>query len=810
MEEREQLQLGSLLHDIGKIVQRAKSVRLTREDRTLESTCCPVFNNRYSHTHVLYTQKAFSELWPDLFPLAEIIAIFHHRPDTCTNSRLAKMAALADRLSSGERHSLDKDDDPGDPRTARLHCLFSSLHLEPACEKPAYFPLLPLASNLEDHFPRAGASLEAAESYDRLWEEMAGELRRLDPASKFSSFYTRIHYLLERFALFIPSAAYKDRADISLFHHSKATAAIATCLYDLGLEEKELDGLLAALRGADAGHLLDRQAMWLIGGDISGIQDFIYSIASAKALKGLRGRSAYLQFLAEAVLLRLLDDFHLPCSNLIYSGGGHFYLLAPRTPESEGILESCRKYVDEVLLRSHHGQLALCLAREPLRYSDFICSERQGSGTKGSIQTEPGGFSGAWARLGAKLARNKRAKFASLFQGGDGLGEVLGPFPSSGVEKICDLCGEPMSEESEAERCDLCASFENLATRLARAESMSLEVSAPKPLATPVGSCEEVLEAIGLRLRLFHPGEKNSDAYLLNRTDFISKQGRYLGFRFLARHTPMRSGDVVTLEGLAEEATGIKKWGVVRADVDHLGRVFRDGLAGGDQSISRVSMLSHLVSLYFSAHVESLAQRPPYDSKLSIIYSGGDDLFALGSWSVLKQFAEEVYRGFNTFTAGRLTLSAGVFLAPGQSYPVGQAGKHAGEAEHLAKGSGRNRFAIFDEAICWGELPELQKIQDALVKLMGEKAPRSLFSLLYQAFDAQQEAKSGETRLFPVWRLLYGLRRLVDRQKNLSGGIMALEQLIVKNLWLPEHAVIAVRLADYLTRQGEKGETNGV
>ncbi|MDR3569704.1 MAG: type III-A CRISPR-associated protein Cas10/Csm1 [Syntrophobacteraceae bacterium] len=802
MNEREELQLGSLLHDIGKIAQRAKSVKLTREDRSLESTCCPVYRDRYSHTHVLYTQKVFGELWPDFFPLAEIIATFHHRPDTCTNSRLAKMVALADRLSSGERHGLEERDDSGDPRTARLHCLFSSLSLEPVCEKPAYFPLLPLSSNLEDHFPGDAASLEDKESYDRLWEEMSGELGRLDPGSKFSSFYTRVHYLLERFALFIPSAAYKDRADISLYHHCKATAAIATCLYDRGLEEKELDGLLAALRGADAGRLLERPAMWLIGGDISGIQDFIYSIASAKALKGLRGRSAYLQFLAEAVLTRLLDDFHLPCSNLIYSGGGHFYLLAPRTPESEGILEACQKYVDEVLVRSHRGQLALCIAREPLRYCDFICSGRQEAGAHKSTPCAPGGFSGAWARLGAKLARSKRRKFRSLFTGGDGLREVLGPFPASGVEKVCDLCGEPLPGESEAARCDLCGSFENLATRLARAESLSLEVAAPNPLATPIGSCEEVLEAIGLKLRLFRPGETSTEAYLLNRTDFILKERAYLGFRFLASHTPMRSGEVVTLEGLAEEATGIKKWGVVRADVDNLGRVFRDGLRGGDQSISRVSMLSHLISLYFSAHVESLARRPPYGSRISIIYSGGDDLFALGSWSVLKPFAEEVNGGFNAFTAGRLTLSAGVCLAPGPGYPVGQAGKLAGEAEHLAKVCGRNRFAIFDEAIGWEELRELQKIQDALVGLIGEKAPRSLFSLLYQAFDAQEEAKKGETRLFPVWRLLYALRRFVEREKKLSGGIMALEQLIVKNLWLPEHAVIATRLADYLTRQG--------
>jgi CRISPR-associated protein Csm1 len=807
MEEREELQLGSLLHDIGKLIQRTESVTLTKEDRALESTCCPVYRERYSHTHVLYTQKFFTELWPDLFPLAEILAIFHHRPDTCTNSRLAKMVALADRLSSGERHSQDDDHAQGNPRKARLHCIFSSLHIKSAREEPSYFPLLPLDSSLADLFPEPGATLEAKESYDRLWQKMIEEFKRLDPSNKFSRLYIQVHHLLERFTMFVPSAAYRDRADISLFHHAKATAAIATCLYDLGLEESELDGLLTSLRGTGSSDdFLDREVMWLIGADLSGIQDFIYSVVSKKALKGLRGRSAYLQLLTEAVLSRLLNDFHLSCSNQIYSGGGHFYLLAPYTPGSAKILESSQKYIDQVLVRAHKGQLALCIAWEPLRYRDFLSPERQDSGSLKNDLTSEGGFSTVWNRLGAKLARKKRAKFKSLFSGGDGLGDILGPFPATGIEKACDVCGDPVAGETE-QRCGLCASFEKLATLLARAESVSLEVLPTKASSSgPIKSYEDVFDALGVNVRLFRPDEYGQGAYLLNRTDFVSKDPPYLGFRFLARHTPIQAGDVITLEDLAERAAGIKKWGVVRADVDRLGHVFREGLAGSDRSISRVSMLSYLLSLYFSAHVEKLAENPAYGSKLSIVYSGGDDLFALGSWSVLKEFAENVYRDFHAFTDGRLTLSAGVCLAPGTAYPVAQAGKLAGEEELRAKEHGRDRFAVFGEAIRWQDLPELQKIEATLVRLIDEKAPRSLFSVLYGAFEAQEQAKRGEILLFPVWRLLYALRRLVERQRKLSELLMALEQLILRNLWMPEHAVVAVRIAEYLTRQGEKGE----
>ena len=57
MEEREALQLGSLLHDIGKLLERTSTVKLTEQDRSLEPECCPTDGNGYSHAHALYSGK---------------------------------------------------------------------------------------------------------------------------------------------------------------------------------------------------------------------------------------------------------------------------------------------------------------------------------------------------------------------------------------------------------------------------------------------------------------------------------------------------------------------------------------------------------------------------------------------------------------------------------------------------------------------------------------------------------------------------------------------------------------------------------
>ena len=94
----------------------------------------------------------------------------------------------------------------------------------------------------------------------------------------------------------MPSAAYVDHPDISLFDHLKTTSALATCLYYYS-QENEFK-------------FTDKEDAYLIvNGDISGIQKFIYKISSPQeAQKGmskrLRGRSLYLNQLMTPLLIK--------------------------------------------------------------------------------------------------------------------------------------------------------------------------------------------------------------------------------------------------------------------------------------------------------------------------------------------------------------------------------------------------------------------------------------------------------------------------------------------------------------------------
>ncbi|MCX7793785.1 MAG: type III-A CRISPR-associated protein Cas10/Csm1, partial [Thermodesulfovibrionales bacterium] len=116
--------------------------------------------------------------------------------------------------------------------------------------------------------------------------------------------------------------------DISLFSHLKLTAAIAGSMYHFYKEtypdrwDKDL------LKEEILNPPSNIKPFLLIGGDISGVQKFIYTITSKAALRSLKGRSFYLELLAEHVVSELINKLELSRCNIIFSGGGHFYILS--------------------------------------------------------------------------------------------------------------------------------------------------------------------------------------------------------------------------------------------------------------------------------------------------------------------------------------------------------------------------------------------------------------------------------------------------------------------------------------------------
>ncbi|MCX7994981.1 MAG: type III-A CRISPR-associated protein Cas10/Csm1 [candidate division WOR-3 bacterium] len=790
-EEYQSLILAALLHDIGKFYQRT-GVELREEDKKIMTSCCPVYKDKYSHQHVLYSGRFVREIFNNRLQTVENIVLYHHRPDSAIKnySRLAKIIALADRLSSGERR---EEDSVSEREVSKepLISIFSTLFSSEQNIRYQYIPLLPLSCDLTPLFPEENKSKAIKDnSYSSLWNAFVSEMQHLKDESDLNSIITKVLFLLQKFTFFVPSAAYVDRPDISLYHHLKTTAAIASCLYLLNIKEDEIDNLLSAIKDEKYDNL-QGTACLLLACDVSGIQDFIYSITSEYALKSIKGRSFYLQLISECVARSILKLLNLPLCNIIFIGGGNFYLLLPDTENAKKEIENYNKLLSNNFLFAHRGKLALNIAYEEVKYSDFLGKN----------------FGNKWSLLKRSLAIEKKRKFSTLLADSTTKNILLGPFDMGGEQKVCQVCGEELEDDGDI--CSLCNSFAELAYDLPRARYLQEIFLNPKELREPVKVWSKLLESLGMRnllLRDAIPGEK---IYLINNLDFINGKLKFNGFYLIAQNAPRSGEQIKTLEEIANDSDGVKKWGVFRADVDNLGKTFAEGLGGEDRTISRIAMLSEMLGMFFNIQVEKIAREPEFQEKIYIIYSGGDDLFIIGAWSVLPDFAMRLYQDFRKYTAQNLTLSGAIYIAPTKKFPVYQAANQAKDDLELAKRGDKNKLTFLGIPIPWNVMQDLKEIKDRIIYLLdenGPKLPRALLQILNFGWVETQKFKKGEVPMQRIWRFLYAMKRLKERSKEeYIKDIDALEKevLIETKKEFRDYLEVPVRWAELLTRKEE-------
>ncbi len=771
--ELELVILAGLLHDIGKFEQRT-GLRPGQNH--------PQLSGRF-------VAEIFQGQWQGL---AEIVEN-HHIADATSapNPHLTRIITLADWLASGERREMEEQRERS-PAEMSLVNIFSTLFDN---KNHTYFPLqiLPEDGNVQ---PQNNSKV-SSQAYLELWQNFYKEAKSLTGLVN-PVLVNRLLALLEKYTLFIPGAVYEAFSDVSLYHHLKLTAGISACLYIDQFSYADIEELLNVFR--DNLDKKERTVAYLIGGDISGIQNFIYNLRAEGALKGLRGRSLYLQLIAEAVAGKILKRFNLTRVNQIYCGGGHFYLLVPATTTFEDNIKEIISSTEQVLLAEHKGKLGITIAWQPVKALDF---KRKSFGL-------------VWENLHQQLAIEKRRKFATTLTGA-GYKQILGPTGIGGEMPACLICGEELNAQEQTNQiCHMCDGFAQLGRQLHDADYL-IEKPITEPNGDDVG-WNKILRQFGIDYEL-SPKPQFTDDELVYRINSTTLEPGVAGFRFIGKHVPNKNGEIAELKDLADEASGIKRWGVLRADVDHLGDVFKKGLGDNDRSISRLSMLSYLIGYFFSARIQALAKSDTFKNSIYLAYAGGDDLFVIGAWSKLPEFASQIYEDFRQFTSNRLTLSAGIFIAPSEKFPVYQSAKMAGKAEASAKDAGRDALSLLGEELKWQEYLNVKDIKNNLVQLLKSKNfPRAILGILNASWtefqmtnkkDKEEKESKQEIPMFPVWRLIYALTRLKERVKSNPELLIALDELekkIIRGVSLHPHLKLIIRWAELETREKQDKE----
>lgn len=564
-------------------------------------------------------------------------------------------------------------------------------------------------------------------------------------------------YLLEKYFWCVAGTS---ALDISLYDEMKTTAAIAVSLYDEWMRSG--NSLEVFLYNANEDRFI------LIHGDVSGIQNFIFNIPSKGAAKSLKGRSVYISLLSDVIVRYLIDQLDLYSTNLLYNGGGNFFILAPY--HKLAIFENERARILQHLLKAHAGEIYFAMDAVTVKAGNFQ------------------DFTLIWDEAKARVNRLKKRKWSEMNLETN-FDDIFGPLDEGNEENnICKVCGsfgslQPIYtktlEENDIQKCSLCESFIDLTDQLKNAQFIVYEKVSERDI-EKYDTYQDIFQHFGFKIR-FHanlPGSKkdNEFRYTINDTDFLYKDCS--GFHLGAYELPFNEDGQITFEELASRCVkngrGDKKLAHLKLDVDNLGALFGIGL-GERRSISRVSVLSRMLGMFFSGYIHHLIQEKGWQQHLYVVFSGGDDTYLVGTWNEVFLFAKEFYQQFRQFTCENpfITFSAGIRVFH-YDYPVIRAADLTEKALDAAKGQGKlinpdlppvkNKISFMGEVFNWEEFEKIEDLANILEKMVLEYDNRSILQKVKRStlgFEKiLHDSTKGSFRNIKFWRLAYYLREI--------------------------------------------------
>lgn len=798
-EEKYLIYLSAILHDIGKFYQRADEKKgdsfnfLSKNLWDNPGVYCPSFNGRFSHKHVLWTAQFFEDqkeifrnVLPDAYKKLESLAASHHNPHP--GNILEQIIQKADHWSSGiDRTSpLGMEDDKDETekvekknfKQVEMCSVFEHL-FEDEKSKPYKYKLPISALRLEeDFFPKSG--FNEGQGYLELWTEFINEFKTIKSGS-LEGFCESVLFILHKYLVNVPSSTI-HLPDVSLFDHSKTVAAFAVCLYDYLKEQNKLSSNLEIKN--------NEEAVLLVGGDLSGIQNYIYNVVSNKASKNLKGRSFYLQLIVDFVIRELLQELGLFKSNIVYSSGGGFYALAANTYSNIEKLKNLEKNVSDKLFDIHRTDLFLSIDYVSLCQDDLY---------NGKIGEK-------WKTLIENLNSKKRSKFKGKLS--VSYADFFEPIGVGFNTQLDDITGEELSKD------DTC----KIDNELTVSKHTAKQIELGETLRNTNSIAFSRLKQGGETASYFYIQSPFSNDYcyfienktspIFDNADVISINSTILnqnikgnrnafGFDFIGGNDfpKDKDGNILSFNDIGGNGE-FKRIAVLRMDVDNLGSVFINGFSDNRKTFSRYTALSRSMDYFFKGYINTLRNKNEnFKNYIFIVYSGGDDLFIVGKWDVVIDFAELIQKEFRKWVCfnKKLTLSAGISVVT-TKFPVLKAAEMAGEAEkkakqHVCNGQEKNAITIFDKALNWDyEYHLVKKLKDELIYFLSYKndTPKSLLDKFSKLYEMKTEADKKQINPQWKWLMAYDFGRMKQqyrKDEELKKYIEQLEENILCNTY---------------------------
>ena len=694
MKEKEILIKGALLHDIGKVCYRTgKRINHSKlggdflEQYLKQNEEAERLLNCVRYHHKDYLQKA-----------------------NLDKNDLAYIVYEADNIASGMDRRENEGEEKGFDPKLNLDSIFSVFYSDKKIQVANKYPLIYKDINKAFNYPRKDISLATNSNYEALLNKIKSHFITKD-INQIS--INQLLQIIEEGFSYVPSSTNRaEVCDISLYVHSKITSAVASCM-KLYFDEQQIQDYKKYCFNSGSKIFRNEKIYLLVSGDISGIQDFIYTIPSKGALKTLRGRSLYIDLLLEEFIDEYLEQIGLSRANVLYSGGGHFYILAPNIEDTKKSIDKLQAKMNRWLMENIGINLYLAIGTAECSANNLMKSEAQGN---------------LFAIVNKKLKDDKTIRYS---KDEDFLEHIFNVEKEKDTaKKECNICHNLVDKlwkynSDEEIACEFCLNLYKLGQDILT-QDLVFVIS------------EEKIDG---GIKIFGK-DKDLYMYAVNIEDIDMFKGKILRIYsknnllendlairlYLADYSAKNENDeVMTFDDLAKSSCkidkGIKRLGVLRLDIDDLGIAFSSGFVSDKDKIednlryatlSRYADLSKDISMFFKVAINKICagdltgcvdfEEKAFNifgiakakkRKINIIYAGGDDLFLVGAWDEVLEVAIDINRAFKQFTNGKLTLSAGMAMFS-PTYPISKMAEIAGLLAQMSKNKkDKNSIALF-------------------------------------------------------------------------------------------------------------------
>ncbi|HDO25318.1 MAG TPA: type III-A CRISPR-associated protein Cas10/Csm1, partial [Nitrospirae bacterium] len=582
--------LGALLHDVGKFLHRGDG-----EYKCAHEEASSRFVEKFSSTGRLNNNKLYQiELVeflvkhhnPTLLKKEDVLKdpyVLNHAAKSQRIWELLKVIRRADSYSCAERYTKKLEKMSFGDKRAPLDSIFSILNLtgKDSGEKEHCKYHVEILNPMRS-FPDLINELPENE-IPLLIEDFEKNIPDFSALESFDDVITVWLNLLEKYTWAVPSDTRYETSDVSLFDHLKSSAAIAACLYRRHLYS--IDELKKMGR---------KKEFIFVGGDFSGIQDYIFditNIGSGGASKRLRARSFFITLFSEATIHKILHSIGLPLLCNLFFAGGKFLLLAPNLEEVEVALQEVKQEIEKEIHKKFFSQFSFLMSwkaieafKEEFKIHNFF---KVADEMFHQLETEKS-LKSRTALLDNDGKWNLNAfKASRLYESYQGNGD-------------CKICGKGPAinkdpETGTVESCDICHN-----------DKFLIGQQLPKTNYVAFGKGYFESASSGKKIVIFDPvvssnGDKREGYYVELSKKFNRSEEHYLTYqigedeketgiflnKYVANHVPVdKDENIASFEDISElsrwrkddKEYGSDLLGVLKADIDNLGLLFSKGI----------------------------------------------------------------------------------------------------------------------------------------------------------------------------------------------------------------------------------------